>query len=58
MTKYRYKLHWNSGDSNRFPKCNFKWVIYDWKLICPIAFFETRKLGRIICNLLNKLNND
>ena len=44
MAKLRYKLHWNANGEIK----EFKWVIYDWKLKCPIAFAETRKFGRAL----------
>lgn len=50
MKKLRYRLHWASGAA---PKPSLRWVIYDWKLICPIAYTETRIIGRKICDLLN-----
>lgn len=49
--KLRYKLHWASSYS---PKPELKWVIYDWKLICPIAYSETRINGRKLCDFLNQ----
>ena len=49
--KLRYKLHWNSNSDNG----PFKWVIYDWNRSCPVAYAETRKRGRLICNYLNHL---
>lgn len=49
--KLRYRLHWASGDA---PKPSLKWVICDWqKPICRVAYTETRKLGRKVCDLLN-----
>lgn len=51
--KLIYKLHWTSGHG---PKLELKWTIYDWKLICPVAYSETRKNGRKICDFLNKLD--
>lgn len=53
MKKLRYKLHWAS---NQGPKEILKWVIYDWKLIRPIAYSESRVKGRKICAFLNKLD--
>jgi hypothetical protein len=48
--KLRYRLHWASGDA---PKPSLKWVIYDWTLIAPVAYLESRVLGRKVCALLN-----
>jgi hypothetical protein len=50
MRKLRYRLHWASGDA---PKPSLKWVVYDWKLICPVAYVESRVTGRKVCALLN-----
>lgn len=50
MRKLRYKLHWASGDA---PKPCLKWVIYDWVLICPVAYTESRVMGRALCAFLN-----
>lgn len=51
MKKTRYRLHWASGDA---PKPSLKWVIYDWqKPIGPVAYLESRALGRKVCALLN-----
>ena len=52
MRKLRYKLHWASGVG---PKPAFKWVIYDWQWICPVAYAETRVNGRRLCDFLNSL---
>lgn len=52
--KFRYRLHWASGNS---PKPELKWVIYDWKLICPVAYAETRKDGQKIRKFLNDLHS-
>ena len=51
MKKLRYRLHWASGDS---PKPALKWVVYDWRLICPVFYSETRVMGRKICAILNE----
>jgi hypothetical protein len=48
--KLRYRLHWASGQG---PKPSLKWAIYDWRLICPVAYAESRVTGRKICALLN-----
>lgn len=48
--KLRYRLHWASGHG---PKPSLKWVIYDWRLICPVAYFEARVTARKFCALLN-----
>lgn len=48
--KLRYRLHWASGQA---PKPTLKWVIYDWKLICPIAYSESRVAARRLCAFLN-----
>lgn len=48
--KLRYRLHWASGHG---PKPSLKWAIYDWRLICPVAYTESRVVGRKICALLN-----
>lgn len=48
--KPRYRLHWASGDA---PKPTLKWVIYDWTLICPVAYAESRVAGRKLCAFLN-----
>lgn len=53
-TKLRYRLHWASGHA---PKPSLKWVIYDWRLICPIAYLESRATARKICALLNREAN-
>jgi hypothetical protein len=50
MKKLRYRLHWASGHA---PKPSLKWVIYDWVLICPVAYAEKRSFGRKLCNWLN-----
>lgn len=50
--KARYRLHWASGEA---PKPALKWAIYDWVLICPVAYAEKRQDGRKICNFLNRL---
>jgi len=50
MKKLRYRLHWVSGHA---PKPALKWVIYDWQLICPVAYMELRAVGRKVCALLN-----
>ena len=50
MKKLRYRLHWASGDA---PKPVLKWAIYDWRLICPVAYVESRATGRKVCALLN-----
>jgi hypothetical protein len=52
-TKIRYRLHW-AGEDAPFP--SLKWVIYDWKLICRIAYLERREVGREVCALLNQKN--
>jgi hypothetical protein len=46
----RYKLHWAAGQG---PSPVLKWVIYDWKLICVVAYAETRVLGRKLADFLN-----
>jgi hypothetical protein len=51
MKAKRYRLHWASGQG---PKPSLKWVIYDWVLICPIAYTETRVMGRKLREFLNK----
>ncbi len=51
--KLRYRLHWASGSA---PKPSLKWAVYDWKLICPVAYAESRVVGRRLCDLLNFLN--
>jgi hypothetical protein len=48
--KLRYRLHWASGDA---PRLSLKWAIYDWRLICPVAYVERRDTGRKVCALLN-----
>ncbi len=48
--KPRYRLHWASGNA---PKPSLKWVIYDWKLICPVAYSESRVAARRLCAFLN-----
>jgi hypothetical protein len=48
--KIRYRLHWASSEA---PKPSLKWVIYDWTLIGPVAYLESRALGRKVCALLN-----
>lgn len=48
--KLRYRLHWSSGLA---PKPSLKWVIYDWRLICPIAYCESRIEGRELTKFLN-----
>lgn len=48
--KLRYRLHWASGDA---PKPSLKWVVYDWTLICPVAYAESRVAGRKLCAFLN-----
>lgn len=48
--KPRYRLHWASG---RAPDPLLKWVIYDWKLICPVAYSESRVAARRLCAFLN-----
>ena len=48
--KPRYRLHWASGAT---PRPALKWVVYDWTLICPVAYAETRVAGRKICAFLN-----
>ncbi len=48
--KLRYRLHWASGQG---PKPSLKWVIYDWQLICPVAYAERRDEGRELCAFLN-----
>lgn len=50
VKKLRYRLHWGSGV---VPKPPLKWAVYDWKLICPVAFTESRVTGRKVCALLN-----
>lgn len=52
VKKLRYRLHWSSGQG---PKASLKWVIYDWMLICPVAYAESRVAGRKICDFLNEL---
>ena len=51
--KPRHRLHWASGQA---PKPSLKWVIYDWRLICPVAYSETRVAGRKVCDFLNALD--
>jgi hypothetical protein len=46
----RYQLHWASGQS---PNPALKWAIYDWDLICPVAYMQSRVTGRKVCALLN-----
>ena len=48
--KLRYRLHWASGGA---PRPALKWAIYDWTLICPVAYAETRVMGRKIARFLN-----
>jgi hypothetical protein len=48
--KPRYRLHWNSSGE---PRRELKWAIYDWRLICPVAYSETRVGGRRLCAFLN-----
>ena len=48
--KLRYRLHWASGAA---PSPSLKWVIYDWVLICPVAYVASRVFGRRLCALLN-----
>ena len=50
MPKLRYRLHWASGQA---PKPVLKWVIYDWALICPVAYAATRGAGQRLCAFLN-----
>jgi hypothetical protein len=50
MKKLRYRLHWAGQQA---PKPSLKWVIYDWVLICPVAYHETRIMARKMCALLN-----
>jgi hypothetical protein len=50
--KLRYRLHWASSDA---PNPAFKWVIYDWRFFCPVAYAETRVNGRRVCDFLNSL---
>lgn len=51
MKKQRYRLHWANGAA---PKPNLqKWVIYDWKIVAPVAYSETRAGGRRLCDFLN-----
>jgi len=50
VKKLRYRLHWASGDA---PRPSLKWVVYDWKLICPVAYSESRVGGRRVCAFLN-----
>ncbi len=49
--KPRYRLHWASGQG---PKPSLKWTIYDWRLICPVAYTESRVEGRTLCAFLNR----
>jgi hypothetical protein len=49
--KARYRLHWASGGG---PKPCLKWAIYDWYLICPVAYSESRVAGRALCAFLNQ----
>ena len=53
VKKLRYRLHWASGHG---PKPALKWAIYDWRLICPVAYTETRINGRKLCDFLNGLD--
>jgi hypothetical protein len=46
----RSQLHWASGQS---PNPALKWAIYDWDLICPVAYMQSRVTGRKVCALLN-----
>lgn len=50
--KLRYRLHWASGDA---PKPSLKWTVWDWsvEMRCPVAYAETRKMGRKLCDFLN-----
>jgi hypothetical protein len=50
MKKLRYRLHWASSDR---PRPEFKWVVYDWKYFCPVAYSETRVGGRRLSEFLN-----
>lgn len=50
MKALRYRLHWASSEA---PKPSLKWAIYDWKLICPVAYTERRDTGRKLAALLN-----
>lgn len=52
--KLRYRLHWASGDA---PRPSLKWAIYDWKLICPVAYAERRETGRKIADFLNSIES-
>lgn len=51
--KLRYKLHWASSQER--PVSSLKWVIYDWSIFGPVAYVQTRVLGRKICDLLNQM---
>lgn len=50
--KLRYQLHWAGYDS---PRPTIKWVIYDWqqKPFRPVAYAESRVMGRKFCDILN-----
>ena len=48
--KLRYKLHWAS---NQDLSSKLKWQIWDWTIRAPIAYLESRVIGRQICALLN-----
>lgn len=51
--KLRYRLDWASGQG---PKPSLKWAVYDWVLICPVAYVEKRTTGRKLAALLNALD--
>ena len=51
--KIKYKLHWASSNS---PDPKLKWVIYNWHLKCPVAYAETRSIGRLLCDYLNEID--
>ena len=53
--KFRYRLQWASGTA---PNAALKWAVYDWSLICAVAYAESRAAGRQLCNFLNRENND
>ena len=48
--KLRYRLHWNSSHK---PSAALKWVVFDWKLFCPVAYAETRVAGQRLRAFLN-----
>lgn len=52
MKKLHYRLHWASGSG---PRPSLKWVVYDWskEFCCPVAYAETRVMGRKLCAWLN-----